>query len=185
MNARNLGFPAGTFDIALTGFMGWYDCFDFQTDQFTIPDTKAPEIYRVLKDGGRVVCCSWEEQYDLAWMEDAVLRNYPQLLENPEYLQRRPIGMAYEKARGYQIILRQAGFRHIAITTHSLACLSTDEEEFWQQMQLVGWESLLAKLDAKVVRKLKAAIFRDLQDQKQGGGIIFEKKVFFVCGQKF
>jgi len=184
MNAKSLAFPANTFDIALTGFMGWYDCFDFNADQFTNPDFKAPEIRRVLKDGGRVVCCSWEEQYDLAWMEKAVLRNYPQLLENAEYLRRRPIGMAYEKPRGYETILRKAGFRDIETFTHIMAFLSTDEEEWWQQMQQVGWESLLAKLDAKLVRKLKAAVLRDLQDQKQGDGIIFEKKVFFVCGHK-
>jgi len=184
MNAKNLAFPENTFDIALTGFMGWYDCFDFNTNQFTAPDTKAPEILRVLKDGGRLVCCSWEEQVDLAWMEAAALRNYPQLLENAEYLRRRPIGMAYEKSRGYEIILRQAGFRDIEITTRTMAFFSTDEEEWWQQMQQVGWESLLAKLDDKVVRKLKAAIFRDLQEYKAGKGIIFEKKVFFVCGHK-
>ncbi len=184
MNAKNMAFPADTFDIALTGFMGWYDCFDFNTNQFTNPDTKAPEIHRVLKAGGRLVCCSWEEQYDLAWMEAAVLRNYPQLLENAEYLRRRPIGMAYEKSRGYEIILRQAGFRDIEISTHTMAFLSTDEEEWWQLMQEVGWESLLVKLDAEVVRKLKAAILRDLKEYKAGKGIIFEKKVFFVCGHK-
>jgi len=184
MNAKSLAFPENSFDIALTGFMGWYDCFDFNKNEFTAPDSKAPEIHRVLKDGGRLVCCSWEEQYDLAWMEAAALRNYPQLLENAEYLRRRPIGMAYEKPRGYEFILRQAGFRDIEITTHTMAFFSTDEEEWWQQMQQVGWESLLAKLDAKVVRKLKAAIFRDLRDYQAGSDIIFEKKVFFVCGYK-
>jgi ubiquinone/menaquinone biosynthesis C-methylase UbiE len=184
MNAKHLAFAGNTFDIALTGFMGWYDCFDFNADQFTAQDTKAPEIYRVLKDGGRVVCCSWEEQYDLAWMEAAVLRNYPELLENAEYLRRRPIGMAYEKSRGYEILLRQAGFRDIEISTLTMVFLSTDEEEWWQQMQQVGWQSLLAKLEAKAVGKLKAAIIRDLQEHKTGDGIIFEKKVFFVCGHK-
>ena len=117
-------------------------------------------------------------------MEDAVLRHYPMILKDDEYLERRPIGMSYENAAGYEIIFRSAGFRDIEISTQSMTFVSTDEEEWWQQMQQVGWESLLAKLDAKLVRKLKAAILRDLQEYKAGKGIIFEKKVIFVCGHK-
>ena len=94
MNARTLGFRTGIFDFVLSGFMGWYDCFDFAQLRFTRPDTKAKEIRRVLRDGGRFVCCSWDEQEDLRWMEEAVLRHYPAILQDREYLERRPIGMA-------------------------------------------------------------------------------------------
>ena len=52
-NARSIGFPDNTFDFALSGFMGWYDCFDFERNEFTQPDTKAPEIFRVLREGGQ------------------------------------------------------------------------------------------------------------------------------------
>ena len=184
MNAKNLGFRGGTFDIVLSGFMGWYDCFDFETNEFTHPDIKAPEIYRVLKNGGKFVCCSWEAQEDLAWMEAAVLRRYPVMLENPEYLERRPIGMAYEKAKGYEIILRNAGFRDIEISTHAMTFLSNDEEEWWRQMQQVGWQSILEKLDEDVLQKVKEYIFKDLQTHKHRDGIIFEKTVFFARGSK-
>lgn len=184
MNARCLGFAAGTFDIALSGFMGWYDCFDFESNEFTQPDVKAPEIYRVLKEGGRFICCSWEEQYDLAWMEEAVLRHYPEVLDNPEYLKHRPIGMAYEKAKGYEIILRSAGFRDIVISTHTMAFLSNDEEEWWQQMQKVGWWEIMGNMGDEVVQKIKAAILGDLHTLKRSTGIVFEKKVFFVHGNK-
>jgi cell wall-associated NlpC family hydrolase len=97
-NARTLGFRAGFFDIALCGFMGWYDCFDFARGEFAQPDTKTKEIWRVLKHGGRFVCCSWEEQRDLRRMEEAITRYYPALLKDDAYLKERPIGMAYEKA---------------------------------------------------------------------------------------
>ena len=93
--------------------MGWYDCFDFDKGKFTQPDTKAKEIRRVLRDGGRIICCSWEKQEGVSWMEDAIIRHYPLILEDPEYLERRPIGMAYEKAEGYEVILQRAGFREI------------------------------------------------------------------------
>jgi len=167
--------------------MGWYDCFDFTQGAFTQPDTKASEIRRVLRDGGRFVCCSWEEQEDLAWMEEAILRHYPAILDDAEYLERRPIGMAYEKAPGYEVILRSAGFRDIEVFREVMTFVSTDEEEWWQQMQHVGWDSLVGKIEAggaDRLQRLKEAIFEDLQRNKQADGIRFDKVVFFVRGVK-
>ena len=83
MNANSLAFKTGSFDHSISGFVGWYDCFDFNTNQFTQADLKSKEILRVLKDGGRFACCSWEEQQDLRFMEQAILRYYPAILEDP------------------------------------------------------------------------------------------------------
>ena len=186
-NANNLGFPTGSFDIALSGFMGWYDCFDFDRFEFTQPDRKTKEIWRVLRNGGRFVCCSWHEQEDLAWMEEEILRHYPAILEDSEYLEQRPIGMAYEKAGGYRIILESAGFRGIEISHERMTFVSTDEEEFWRQMRGVGWDSLLDKIENGGTEQLsgvKQAILKGLQRYKQADGIHFDKVVFFVSGVK-
>jgi hypothetical protein len=167
--------------------MGWYDCFDFARGEFTQPDTKATEIWRVLREGGRFVCCSWEEQEDLAWMEEAVIRHYPEILEDNEYLEERPIGMAYEKAEGYEIILRTAGFRDIEFCKETMTFVSTDEEEWWRQMLHLGWDSFLEKPDhdrMDQLQRVKEAIFRDLQRYKWADGIHFDKVVSFVCGVK-
>lgn len=91
------------------------------------------------------MCCSWHEQDDLRWMEAAFVRHYPAILDDDEYLRRRPIGMAYEKAQGYQLILRSAGFKGIETTEEEMVFVSTDEEEWWRQMSHVGWASLLQK----------------------------------------
>jgi ubiquinone/menaquinone biosynthesis C-methylase UbiE len=186
-NARQLGFKTGSFDIALCGFMGWDDCFDFAQLEFTRPDTKAKEIRRVLKDGGWFVCCSWDIQEDLHWMEDAFIRHYPAILEDQEYIERHPIGMANENADGYEIILRAAGFRHIEISTEVAEFISTDEEEWWRQMREVGWRSFFEKLGKEFpdrLLRIKEAIFEDLQPYKQSDGIHFTKSVFFVRGVK-
>jgi len=182
-DVRNLGFPTETFDIALCGFMGWYDCFDFVTNEFTQPDTKAPEIRRVLRDGGRLVCCSWEAQEDLAWMEESMLHQYPAILQDEEYLHQRPIGMAYEKAVGYEMVFRAAGFRDIEISRETAEFVSTDEEEWWRQMSSVGWQTSFEKIEldgADQLKRIKEAMFRDLQPYKQPDGIHFTKSVFFV-----
>lgn len=167
--------------------MGWYDCFDFTLGEFTQPDTKAREIWRVLRDGGKFVCCSWEEQEDLRWMEEAMLRHYPAILDDPEYLQRRPIGMAYEKVEGYEIILQQAGFREMEIFRERMTFVSTDEEEWWQQMQHLGWDSLTRKIENGGngrLQRVREAIFKDLQPYKLADGIHFDKAVFFVRALK-
>jgi SAM-dependent methyltransferase len=187
MNAKNLGLPSGRFDLVLSGFMGWDDCFDFVRNEFTQADTKGKEIHRILRDGGKAVCCSWEAQEDLAWMEEAMLRHYPDLLRDEEYLQNRPIGSAYEKAAGYEIIFRAAGFRNIETTRESAEFVSTDEEEWWRQMLAVGWKSLIEKIEHRNVELLdaiKEAIFSEIQEYKHPDGIHFSKSVIFVSGVK-
>ena len=184
MNAERLGFEAGVFDLALSGFMGWYDCFDFVNLQFTRQDRKGPEIYRVLRRGGKFVCCTWEAQEDLAWMEEAVLRHYPAILEDADYLEHRPIGMAYEKAAGYELILRNAGFQDIEVSARAMDFLSSDEEEWWRQMHEVGWWKCLDKLEPGTLQKLKEAVFSDLQAFKRLDGIVFKKVVIFTKATK-
>jgi ubiquinone/menaquinone biosynthesis C-methylase UbiE len=167
--------------------MGWDDCFDFARGKFTQPNTKAKEIWRVLRDGGRFACCSWDEQEDVSWMEEAVIRHHPAILEDCEYLERRPIGMAYENPEGYEIILRDAGFRDIEVSREIMTFVSTDEEEFWRQMQYLGWASLMERIKvggADHLQRLKEAIFKDLRRYKQADGIHFFKKVFIICGIK-
>lgn len=186
-NAKNLGFRTGSFDIAICGFMGWYDCFDFVQGEYTEPDTKATEIWRVLREGGRFVCCSWEKQEGVGWMEEAIIRYYPAILEDSEYLEERPIGMAYEKAEGYEIIFQRAGFREIEIFRETMTFVSTDEEEWWRQMLHLGWDSFIQKIEndgTDQLPRVKEAIFQDLQRYKKADGIHFDKVVFFVCGVK-
>jgi len=120
-------------------------------------------------------------------MEDAITRRYPAILEDREYLERRPIGMAYEKARGYETIFQNAGFREIGIFRETMTFISTNEEEWWRQMQHLGWNSFIEKIEnvgTDQLQRVKEAIFKDLQRYKQTNGIHFEKAVFFVCGVK-
>lgn len=120
-------------------------------------------------------------------MEEAILRHYPAILEDSEYLERRPIGMAYEKAGGYEIILRGAGFKEVKIIRETVTCVSTDEEEWWRQMLFLDWDSLVEKIEnagTEELQRVKGAIFEDLQRYKQADGIHFDKVVFFVSGVK-
>jgi hypothetical protein len=165
--------------------MGWHDCFDFARGEFRQEDLKTKEIRRVLRDGGRFTCCAWEAQDDLSWMEGAVIRHHPAILEDPEFLKERPIGMAQENTEGYETIFRAAGFRKIEIHREVMTFVSTDEEEWWRQMLFLDWDLFLNKLDEKApgrLGELKDAVFHDLQAHKREDGIHFDKTVIFVSG---
>ena len=95
--------------------------------------------------------------------------------------------MAYEKAEGYEIILREAGFRDIGVSREVMTFVSTDEEEWWRQMQHLGWDSLMKRIEnggTDQLQRVKEAIFKDLGRYKEADGIHFDKAVFLVCGRK-
>lgn len=167
--------------------MGWDDCFDFSRNVFTQPETKISEIHRVLKHGGKFVCCSWQAQEDLAWMETAILRYFPEILNDEDYLQQRPVGMSYEKAHGYEVILQSADFREVEIFVETAEFISTDEEEWWRQMERIGWDIYFKKLkksDTSSFLSIKQRILYDLSSHKQSDGIHFTKTVFYISGVK-
>jgi len=167
--------------------MGWDDCFDYIQLKFTRPNTKANEIWHVLRGGGKFVCCSWKEQQDMAWMEKSMLKYYPAILRDDEYLSQRPIKMAYETAEGYEIIMRAAGFKSIEISVETAEFVSTDEDEWWRMMQYIGWDRFFEKIridDADQPQRIKEAILQDLQPFKQCDGIHFTKSVFFISSVK-
>jgi SAM-dependent methyltransferase len=187
MNAENIGFPEASFDFVLSGFMGWYDCFDFTRGRYTRPDRKSKEIWRVLKEGGKVVICSWERQEDLHWMEQAFLRNYPPLGEDQDYIRSHPIGTAYENPEGYQLILKGAGFKNIEVFNLRAEFVSTTEDEWWEQMRTVGWARFFKKVGgdgAETLTRIREAIFRELQAHKHPDGLCFTKSVFSLTGRK-
>jgi SAM-dependent methyltransferase len=187
MNAENMGFPSGSFDLALCGFIGWDDCFDFGRGEFTGPDPRTGEIWRVLRAGGRVGISTWERQADLDWMEETFMRYFPSILSEREFIERRPIGYSRESAAGYVTILKSAGFRDIETFNEKVTFVSADEELWWEQMRNLGWYRFFERVEAEGadrLQRLRAGVFSDLQPHKQADGIHFTKAVAFVFGRK-
>ena len=197
MNAGNIGFPEGSFDFVLAGFVGWDYCFDFLRCEFTASDIRMGEIYRVLKDDGQVFINSWEQQGDLDWIEEAIIRHYPAILDDGEFIRRRPIGYSRENATGYEKILRSAGFTKIEFRQEVVDCVSRDEEEWWEQIRNLGWGRFFTATVDQIsgnqgsrqqaqnrLEVLKPAILADLRHRKQADGYHFDKRVLFVAGKK-
>ena len=188
MNAESMGLQDSSFDVALCGFMGWDYCFDFALGQFKRADARMKEIWRVLRAGGRVWISAWEEQGDLDWMEETLVRYLPFILSDREFIEHRPIGYSRENAAGYDIILRNAGFRGINILHEQAEFVSASEEEWWEMVNsLAAWRRYLARIEnggTERLQRIKEALFKDLQSHKRADGIHFTKSVLFATGIK-
>jgi len=187
MNAECMGLQDSSFDVVLCGFMGWNDCFDFALGEFKRADARMKEIWRVLRAGGRVWISAWEEQGDLDWMEETLVRYLPSILSDRKFIEHRPIGYSKESAAGYDIILRSAGFKNIDISHEQAEFVSASEEEWWQQMNNLGWRRYLVTTEnvgAERLRRIKEALFKDLERHKRADGIHFIKSVLFATGSK-
>ena len=187
MNAESMGLQDSSFDVVLCGFMGWDYAFDFARGKFVRADARMQEIGRVLRTGGRVWISAWEEQADLDWMEETLVRYLPSILSDREFMEDRPIGYSKESAAGYDTLLRNAGFKQIDILHEKAEFVSASEEAWWEQMSNLGWHRYLAKMEnggAERLQRIKEALFKDLQRYKRADGIHFTKSVLFATGIK-
>jgi SAM-dependent methyltransferase len=171
MDAADLEFPDASFDLALCGFMGWDYCYDFGLDRFTGPDTRMREIYRVLREGGRVGFSIWEHQEDIEWLEALYYLHFPALASQADPLRgvRRETVYSKENAKGYVRLLRHAGFKGIEIVSETVDCVHAGEqakEAWWEQMRAVGWDDVfeqVTSLGDDRLRAFKGAVFSALE----------------------
>lgn len=188
MNAENLGFQEGSFDFVLGGFVGWDYCYDFILNKFIGPDTRMEEIFRVLREGGRVAVCAWERQNDLEWLEEKLIRQFPSLVSDREKgAGSDPLVYSRENPEGYGAILQNAGFKTIEFNKEKVELCSTDEEEWWEQMRHLGWQlyfDRLEKMGSNTLQTFKKSVFKDLEHYKHPDGIHFTKSVFYAYGEK-
>lgn len=192
MNAEDLDFPGGSFDLALCGFMGWDYCYDFVLGEFTGPDTRMQEIRRVLRDGGRVGFSVWERQEDIEWLEALFCWHIPSLASktNPVRGVRRETVYSQENARDYVHLLRNAGFKEIEIASETVDCVNAGQEAkeaWWEQMRAVGWDNVfdqVSSLEPDRLQGFKEAVFIALERQMRVDGIHFAKSVSFVFATK-
>jgi SAM-dependent methyltransferase len=191
MNAENLDFPDGSFDLALCGFVGWDYCYDFVLGEFTAPDTRMQEIWRVLRDGGRVGFSIWERQEDIEWLEAMFVWHFPSLAPGTDESRvRREAVYSKENAKGYVQILRHAGFRDLEIVSETVDCVCAGgeaKEAWWQQMRSVGWDRPFENVESlgpDRLREFKQAVFKGLERHKRADGVHFAKAVSFVFGAK-
>jgi ubiquinone/menaquinone biosynthesis C-methylase UbiE len=177
MDAGHMGFNDEYFDFALSGFVGWDYCFDFETGEFTDQDIRSREIARVLKKGGKFGIASWARQEDIEWLE-GIVRRYL-IIDEPVYTR--------ESAEGFEQILSGAGFRDIRTVEETESFAKRDKETWWEYMRRVGWHDYFEKLkgeDPAKFEDMRREAFRGLDSFTHTDGIRFSKSVLFAFGTK-
>ena len=177
MDAGHMGFNDEYFDFALSGFVGWDYCYDFETGEFTDEDIRSREIARVLRKGGKVGITGWARQEDIEWL-DGIARRYMDI-DEPVYTR--------ESAQGFERILSGAGFHDIRTVEETESFAKKDKETWWEYMGRVGWHEHFEKLrgeDPAKLEELKLEVFRELDSRTYTDGIRFSKSVFFAFGTK-
>ncbi len=183
MNASSMAFGDACFDVALCGFVGWNDVFDFALCEYHARDRKIEEILRVLKVGGRVGISAWAMQEDSEWMGELVSGHLP--ADGPR--EQAVLCYSKETIEGLEKVLRSAGLKDIKIVTEKVGFVYQDEEEWLEVMRQYGWHRYLEKiksLPASELQRFEEHALDKLNDHKRADGIHFNRTVIFALGTK-
>ncbi|MGD8457685.1 MAG: class I SAM-dependent methyltransferase [Anaerolineales bacterium] len=181
MDAAHLGFPSETFDCVLANFVGWDDYFDFNLMEYIQPDTRTPEIMRILKPGGQLGIGYWVKQDDIDWMIGAFNRHLP---EPGDQTWDSLSAYGKENPEGYKIILGDSGFQNIHSHVETTPFVLPGAESWWEQMKHATSDHFRLVTDPQIIEPFKVKVLSDLQESRPDGEILFHKTVAFTFGTK-
>jgi hypothetical protein len=168
----------------ISGFIGWASIFDFEKFNFRDQKSKIEELFRVLKCEGKIGLSSWQFQGDNEWMGTLVKKAEKEILISQNKGKPIPIYYSKENAEGLHQLLHVIGFKNIKVITEYYTLVFQNAEEYWMQMQRLGWRYYLNKITTPDQEKLKEFIFKELQGHMTADGIFFEREVLFAFGEK-
>jgi O-methyltransferase/aklanonic acid methyltransferase len=174
MDAWQMSFDDASFDNVLGGSV---ISFLFEKDTQKL----CPEISRVLKVGGRAGFSTWKDREDFDWMQESLMRVFPEVPENElsVYSRHTPELLAE--------ILSKAGFQDITKHTVTAEFIYEDKETWWKKMQLYTWKpfySELAARDPEELEEFKETTYERLQARSKAEGISFKISTYFIFGTK-
>ncbi len=187
MDAENMTFAHGSFDFVIAGFIGWDDCYDFESCELKKRDRKLEEILRVLKHGGRVGFTGWISQEDGDWMKELVRRYLPSDSFNDEGNRRSvPDAFSKETSKGWQRLLSSLGLKEVRVSEETAEFTYRDEDE-WLNWFLPrdAWKNHIEKIEkAGLLDGLRSEAASLLQRHTDSKGVHFKRSVVFAIGTK-
>ena len=173
MNGLQMTFECGIFDFVIGGFV---------LSDLHRQDKRLAEIHRVLKDDGRVGFYSWK------YAEDAeLMAGFLKEHEGLDVHGADSVIFDQETEESMYSMLSDAAFKDIEVLIENVDITFKDEEEWWQEMQDIGWRHHLKEIEAKgkdKLKRFKEYSFEVLQDYWDGDSLRFIESVFFGFGTK-
>ncbi|MFW9968085.1 MAG: class I SAM-dependent methyltransferase [Candidatus Thorarchaeota archaeon] len=184
MDAREMDFDDGSFDIVTCGFIGWDDYFDFDQNKHIAPDKIMSEIFRVLKNGGRAALSGWEKSDSNSILRDLLYEYLPK--DSPH--RNSMAGWAHtETSEGWNSILSKAGFVDIKTAVEYYDMVYSFEEEWWAEYVGLDWMEVMEDLEQKgvtTIGELKNQAFARLKKYKRADGIHQARDAVLAIGTK-
>jgi ubiquinone/menaquinone biosynthesis C-methylase UbiE len=187
MDAEKMTFTDGSFDLVIAGFIGWDDCYDFESCEFKKRDRKLEEILRVLKNGGRVGFSGWISQEDGDWMKELVRRYLPSDSFSDEGNRPSvPDAFSKETSKGWQRLLSSLRLKEVRVSEETAEFTYRDEDE-WLNWFLPrdAWKNHIKKIEkAGLLDGLRSEAASLLQRHRDSEGVHFMRSVVFALGTK-
>jgi ubiquinone/menaquinone biosynthesis C-methylase UbiE len=188
MDARNMGFADESFDLMISGFIGWDDWFDFATCKHIAEDRIMEATWRILKKGGRAAISGWVVQEDTEKFR-AILADYlSERASDPTTDKvRLPLMYSKENDKGWKIIMSSAGFKKMKTLTLTGSFTDEDADAQWKRMMRSGWGYHLSGLKRSQgldLKDLKKYAVDEIVGLKGLGAIGYERTVVFALGEK-
>jgi ubiquinone/menaquinone biosynthesis C-methylase UbiE len=167
MDAEHLDLPDASFDYVLCGFGLFF---------FPHPGRALSEFRRVLKPGGRLALTIWGAE-DTRW------RWYNQLTA----AYRAEVKLKNQRLNtrdDLELLLQQANFSDIQITTEAADIPFADEAEWWAGQWAISDRAGLERLEPAALNQLVGKAFEKLQTLKQPDGFHYLYQVHFGLATK-
>lgn len=178
MDAREMQFSDGSFDVVIAGFIGFDNYFDFEKCEPLKENTFIEQMIRVLKPGGIAAFSTWTMQEDTDYIYGVVSSDWPDM--------KKPFSKENEK--GWRIIMSSFGLEKVRIIHDSLAFAFPSLEEWWGEVSDYGWKErieTLAKNSGSTQQAITQQIFENLGEHlKEDGSVVFRRDALYAIGAK-
>jgi ubiquinone/menaquinone biosynthesis C-methylase UbiE len=178
MDAREMQFSDGSFDVVIAGFIGFDNYFDFVKCEPIKENTFIEQMIRVLKPGGKAAFSTWTMQEDTDYIY-GVLSSAWQDMEKP---------FSKENEKGWRVILSSFGLEDVRIIHDSLAYAFPSLKAWWDEVSNYGWREPIetaAENTGSTQEEITLQIFDNLGNHlKEDGSVVFRRNALYAIGRK-
>lgn len=176
MDAELLDFVDNSFDYVLCGLST-----AFFSDSLRAID----EMYRVLKDGGKLGLSTWKKREKQGILDKVYSKLFPENQHrNLNNIKGRP---DFGSIDGIEKVLKNIGLKNIEIFVEEKTFYYKDEEEWWDEQWTNATRGLFEHVESigsDAINTFKEAVLFELMEYKDKYGIRFDAEVIFSFGYK-